>query len=196
MSVYGGQAGWLERLRGACSVGASNFRAFEGTVAAGENILSHASESHIAILLTPDRNELTRQYVVSNAKVVMIDGAGATINLENVTRAFNVSGGAQLCLVNMIVDGQNNSAFYADGVGTKLLLRNVTVRNCKTSETGTGIENEIARAGGVRTHARLPVADHPCAGRRAGPAHRSRFTRQQDRAGGSLVRRVIPTRCP
>ena len=84
---------------------------------------------------------------MKNNVVVMIDGGGATINLQTNTSqtadpagwpwAFKISGGACLCLVNLVLDGQRqNAALYAQDSGTSVLLHQVTIENCTVKDNG------------------------------------------------------------
>ena len=125
------QASRLEALSSACNVSSSNVSTFEqySLPLLPPNV--HKSPIRIAIFLSEsDGQNLTQQFVVSPGALVMIDGGGATIRWQSLSkRAFYVSGGACLCLVSTVLDGQKNgSAFYAAGL-SRLRLHNVTVHS-------------------------------------------------------------------
>ena len=71
--------------------------------------------------------ELTKQFDVDDAKTVLIDGAGLTVDLWN---NFNVTAGATLCIRDAVLDGMKISqAVQADGA--KIWLHKVTLYNCR-----------------------------------------------------------------
>ena len=107
----------LESLSSACNISTSSKpEVFEGSITAAAAHIAGLSASgrHIAVLLNQTQN-LTQQFLMKNNVVVMIDGGGATINLQTNTSqtadpagwpwAFKISGGARLCLVNLVLDG-------------------------------------------------------------------------------------------
>ena len=127
-----GQASSLEALSSACNVSSSNVSILERY-----NSLStlspkvHNGPVRIAIFLNgSDAQILTQQFVVSNGALVLIDGGGATIRWQSLSkRAFYVSGGACLCLVNTVLDGQKRGSAFHAADSSILRLHNVTVHS-------------------------------------------------------------------
>ena len=77
-------------------------------------------------------HELAQPLTVDGRKTVIIDGGGVMIKLGAQT-GIHVSGGATLCVVNAVLDGQQKSrALFGTDSGTSIGLIDVIFQNCKT----------------------------------------------------------------
>lgn len=75
-------------------------------------------------------HELAQTLTVDGRKTVIIDGGGVMIKLGAQT-GIHVSGGATLCVVNAVLDGQQKSrALVGSGSGTAIGFIDVTFQNC------------------------------------------------------------------
>ena len=85
----------------------------------------------IAIRLNETRSTLLQPIEISS-NVVLIDGNGATLDaLIGEYPAFNVSGGAKLCITSLVLDSQGTGrALVAQDSGTEVILEDVTFQRC------------------------------------------------------------------
>ena len=114
-----------------CNVtGVSRFSTFQGTMQDARLMLQKATTA-IAIRLNETRSTLMQPIEISS-NIVLIDGNGATLDaLIGAYSAFNVSGGAKLCITSLVLDSQGTGrALVAQDSGTEVIFEDVTFQRC------------------------------------------------------------------